>query len=608
MGFLFTQVLTGLAGASGLFLVASGLTVIFGVTRVVNFAHGSLAMLGAYIGWSILTRLPRDPAWFVLGVLLTMLATAAIGAAIEAGLLRRIYRAPEMLQLLATFGVVLVVQDATVWLWGPNDLPLPRPAWLRQFVLIGGGRFPLFDLILIGVGPLVLGILLLTFHRTRWGIMVRAATQDRDMLAALGVDQRRLFTTVFALGAGLAGLGGVLGLPDGSANLQIDLNLVTDAFVVVVVGGLGSLSGAYLAAVLIGVLQALGVVLLPKVTIVLVFAVMAGVLVLRPFGLLGRAPAASPREAETRVLVRAAGPMQRRLAWGLLALAVLLPFVLGPFLLSVATEMLIAILFAASLHLVMGPGGMTSFGHAAWFGIGAYAAALLNHRLGVAMPLGLLAAPVLAGLVALLFGVVLVRLSGVYLAMLTLAFAQIVWAVVFQWGDLTGGDNGVLGVWPTGWAADARGFYWLALVLCVGSALLLRRIGFAPFGYALRASRDAPLRAAALGLNVAALRLLAFGIAGAAAGLAGGLFVYAKGSAFPSYVSIGHSVDALVMVLLGGVQSMAGPIVGAIAYTGLSDLLLASDFWRAKLGVAIIALVLFFPAGIAGSLPKRWQR
>ena len=131
MDILFLQLLTGLASASTLFLVAAGLTVIFGVTRVVNFAHGSLFMLGAFIAWSILSRLPRSPEFFVLGVLATALATAAIGALLETTLLRRIYRAPELLQLLATFGVVLVVQDAALWLWGPVDLALSRPPWLR---------------------------------------------------------------------------------------------------------------------------------------------------------------------------------------------------------------------------------------------------------------------------------------------------------------------------------------------------------------------------------------------------------------------------------------------------------------------------------------------
>jgi branched-chain amino acid transport system permease protein len=597
---LLIQLLTGLAGASSLFLVAAGLTVIFGVTRVVNFSHGSLFMLGAYIGWSILSRMPRDPAWFAAGVLLTGIATAAIGAVLEMALLRRIYRAPELLQLLATFGVVLILQDVTQRLWGPEDLTLPRGRWLRSAVIVLGERFPLYDLILIGIGPLVLGLLWLLFTRTRWGILVRAATLDREMVAALGVDQRVLFTSVFALGAGLAGIGGALVLPQGSANLQMDLSVITDAFVVVVVGGLGSLTGAYLAAVLIGVLQALGIILLPKATLVVVFVVMACVLVARPNGLLGRKLAAARGEAETLAPIRPASNTLRVSATLLLLAAILAPLVVSPFVVSVLTEITIAMLFASSLHFLMGPGGMASFGHAAWFGIGAYAAALAAKSLLVPMPVGLLLAPFAAGLVALLFGAVVVRLSGVYLAMLTLAFAQIVWAVAFQWADVTGGDNGILGVWPPGWAGPVA-FYWLSLGLCTAATLLLRRMLYAPFGFALRASRDSPSRADAIGLDPPRIRLAAFVVAGAAAGLAGALSAYSKGSVFPTTISIAHSVDALVMVLLGGVQTMAGPVVGAIAYTGLFDaLLLATDFWRAALGAAILAMVILFPQGIAG--------
>jgi branched-chain amino acid transport system permease protein len=606
---LLVQLLTGLSSASSLFLVAAGLTVIFGVTRVVNFSHGSLTMLGAYIGWSILTRLPRAPEYFVFGIFLTFLATAAIGALVEMVLLRRIYRAPELLQLLFTFGIVLVVQDATLWIWGPNDLPLPRAQWLRGFVAIGGERVPLYDLILIAVGPVVLGALWLLFTRTRWGTLVRAATQDREMVAALGVDQRRLFTTVFALGAGLAGMGGALGLPAASANLQIDLNIITDAFVVVVVGGLGSLPGAFLASLLIGVLQSFGIALIPQATLVLVFVIMAAVLVVRPNGLLGRAQSTARGEAHAFALIRPAIPVVRWLGAAALILAAVAPLLVGPFLLSVLTEILIAVLFAASLHFMMGPGGMASFGHAAWFGLGGYAAAFAVKGLALGMGIGLLLAPLLAGAAAAVFGALVVRLSGVYLAMLTLAFAQIVWAAMFQAVELTGGDNGILGVWPAAWAADRRVYYWLTLALCATATLLLRRILYAPFGYALRAARDSELRAEAIGLNAAQLRLAAFTLAGAAAGLAGGLSAFSKGSVFPGFISISHSVDGLLMVLLGGVQSIAGPVVGAIAYTGLFDvLLMVTDQWRAVLGLAIIMLVLAFPHGIAGSIHRLWLR
>ncbi len=604
MSFLLVHALTGLAGASSLFLVASGLTVIFGVTRVVNFAHGSLTMLGAYLGWTILTRLPRDPAWFALGVAGTAAGLAALGALLEMGLLRRLYRSPELFQLLATFGVVLIIQDAALALWGPDDLTISRPAWLRAFVRIAGERFPVYDLVLIAIGPVVLALLWLVF-RTRWGRLVRAATWDRDMVGALGVDQRLLFTSVFALGAGLAGFAGALGLPDGSANLGIDLSVVTDAFVVVIIGGLGSITGAYLASVLIGLLQAFGVVLIPKATLVLVFVVMAAVLVLRPNGLLGRGTAPTAL-AGAAALVR---PPTRGmlLGWLLLLLAALAaPLLAGPYALSVLTEAAVAVLFAASLHFVMGPGGMASFGHAAWFGIGAYAAGLSAQWLGAPMPAALLLAPLAAGLAAALFGAFVVRLSGVYLAMLTLAFAQIVWAVAFQWVSVTGGDNGILGIWPPPWASGPAATYMLALTLCAGGTFLLQRVLYSPFGYALRASRDSPLRAEAIGLDTRRIRWAAFVAAGASAGLAGAVFTYAKGSVFPGFVSIPRSVDALLMVLLGGVQTMAGPIVGALAYTGLYDgLLRATAYWRLVLGAVIVLLVLAFPEGIAGAV-QRW--
>ena len=601
------QGLTGLASASALFLVAAGLTVIFGVTRVVNFAHGSLTMLGAYIGWSILTRLPTTPAWFGLGVIGTAVAVGLLGMVLEIALLRRLYRAPALFQLLATFGVVLIVQDLAQRVWGPAELSLPRPAWLRGSVAIVGTRFPVYDLALIAIGPLVLAGLWLLFRQTRWGTLVRAATEDREMLGALGVNQAVLFTSVFALGSTMAGLGGALMLPDQSANLQMDLTIITDAFVVVVIGGLGSLSGAYLAALAIAELQAYGIVLVPRGTLVLAFLLMALVLMLRPNGLFGHP------QTETRVggmagtLVRPSVMTARLLGAVGLAAAVAAPLYAGAYALSVMSEAMIAILFAASLHFLMGPGGMPSFGHAAWFGLGAYAAGLVAAR--TAMLPGLAAALVLAGVIAALLGWFTVRLSGVYLAMITLAFAQIVWAVAFQWSEVTGGDNGVLGVWPAGWASSPAAFYWVVLVLCLGGTLLLRRVLYAPFGYALRAARDSPLRAEAIGLYSLPMRVAAFGIAGAAAGLAGGVFAFAKGSVFPSYAGIPRSIDALLMVLLGGVQAMSGPIVGAVAYTGVYDLLLsATDMWRLVLGLAIVLLVLVFPEGIAGTADRLFGR
>src|SRR5437764_843306 len=378
---LFVQLLNGLASASTLFLIAAGLSLIFGVTRIVNFAHGSLFMLGSYIAYSLITRIGGTGLGYWVAVLLAAIAVASIGALIETLLLRRIYRAPELFQLLATFALTLIVQDMVLQLWGSENLVGPRAPGLKGAIFIFGRALPTYDLALILIGPAVLGALWLLLTRTRWGILIRAATQDRDMVAALGVNQAVLFTSVFALGAGLAGLGGALNLPREPANLGQDITAIGDALGVVLVG----------------------------------------------------------------------------------------------------------VLFAVSLHFIMGPGGMHSFGHAAYFGLGAYGAGLLFKNAGVPMELALVAAPIAGGLGALFFGWFCVRLSGVYLAMLTLAFAQIVWSIVFQWDELTGGSNGIIGVWPSPWLASKAAYFYLTLALCVAGVLFVRRILFAPFGYAMRA-------------------------------------------------------------------------------------------------------------------------
>lgn len=614
------QLLNGLAGASSLFLVGAGLSLIFGVTRIVNFAHGSFYMLGIYVAYTLVQRLGGG-AWFWPALLIASLIVGVIGGLVEVTLLRRIYRAPELLQLLATFALVLVIKDAALWLWGPEELLGPRAPGLRGSVLILGRQFPAYDLFLIAVGPAVLGLLWLLLTRTRWGTLVRAATQDRDMVGALGVNQVWLFTSVFALGAMLAGLGGALQLPREPANLEMDLHTIGSAFVVVVVGGMGSIPGAYLSALLIAELKALCIWLglveifgvsisFSKLTLVVEFLVMAVVLVVRPWGLLGRPQSISRNAGVAEEPLRPADRPLKLSAALLAAVLVLLPLMTSgsPYITVLMIDLMIAALFAASLHFIMGPGGMHSFGHAAYFGLGAYAAALLVRSVGLPMEGALIVAPAVAALGALVFGWFCVRLSGVYLAMLTLAFAQITWAIVFQWDNFTGGSNGLTGVWPSSWLADKRSYYYLTLLLVASGVLWLRRALFSPFGYALRASRDSALRADAIGIDVKRMQWVAFIVVGVFAGLAGALFAFSKGSISPDSLHVGKSVDGLVMVLLGGVQTLAGPVVGAVSFTWLHDTVARNtDYWRAMLGAVILVLVLLFPQGIAGFV-RHWMQ
>src|SRR6266545_4576706 len=263
MAFYFVQFLTGLASAASLFLVASGLSIIFGVTRIVNFAHGAFYMLGAYVAFTLTERF-----------------SGALG------------------------------------FWGAVDF--------------FGQNIPTYDLFLIVLGPLVLGILWLLFQRTRWGVLVRAATQDRDMVAALGVNQKWLFTSVFALGVFLAALGGALQIPRDAVNHAMDLRIIVDVFVVVVIGGLGSIIGAFVAAVLVSELNAFGILIFPKISIILVFLVMAVVLIVRPWGLFGKPEAAARRTPGLTVNPwRPLTSGERMVSIGALALAAMLPLFAG---------------------------------------------------------------------------------------------------------------------------------------------------------------------------------------------------------------------------------------------------------------------------------------
>lgn len=618
---LVVQLVNGLADACAMFLVASGLSLIFGVTRIVNFAHGSFYMLGVYLACSIANRFGSTIGGFWVSMLAAALIVAVLGALVEVVILRRIYQAPELFHLLATFALVLIFRDAALYIWGPEDLFGPRAPHLTGAIDLLGHPLPTYDLALIVIGPVVLGLLWFVLARTRWGTLVRAATSDREMLGALGINQAWLFTGVFFVGAFLAGLGGALQVPRMSANLSLDLDTIGNAFVVVVVGGMGSIPGAFVAALLIAEIKALCIGIgdvtvfgidfsLSKFTLVAEFVVMAVVLVVRPWGLMGKAQSAVRSMAVAETPIRTADRRLKLAGAALVLVLALLPMLAKwfPYMPVLMVEIMIAVLFAASLHFIMGPGGMHSFGHAAYFGLGAYGVALFLKVLQLPMEAALILGPLLAGLGAIVFGWFCVRLSGVYLAMLTLAFAQIVWSIVYQWDAVTGGSNGILNLWPADWLSSPIAYYYLTLILAGIGVFMLRWMLFSPFGYALRASRDSTLRAEAIGIDVKRVQWVGFVVASLFCGLAGALYTFSKGTISPEVISVSRSVDGLVMVLLGGLQTVSGPIVGAAVFTWLQDTIARqTDYWEALLGATILVLVIAFPQGIAGFVRNRLE-
>jgi branched-chain amino acid transport system permease protein len=277
--------LAGLSSGMFIWLVASGLTLIFGVLGVLNFAHGSFYMLGAYVCYSLVKLLGPH---FYLGVLLGPVVVAGIGYLVERRFLRHVYHLALPYQLLLTFAFVLIFDNVVKIVWGAGSLTPPAATGLDGSVLIAGRKFPVYSLFIIAVGPLVAVGLWAMLERTWLGRTVRAAASDREMASALGVRVPALFTWVFAFGTWLGALGGALAVPYvGLLTPGMGESIIIDAFIVAVIGGLGSLKGAFLSALLIGVLSAFGTRFFPAFDMALTFLLMAAVLLWRPRGLFG---------------------------------------------------------------------------------------------------------------------------------------------------------------------------------------------------------------------------------------------------------------------------------------------------------------------------------
>ena len=285
---IMIQVMSGLSVGMFLFLVSVGMSLIFGVTRVVNLAHGSLYMVGAYLLVSLVGLLPDQWWGFWVALLLAPLGVALLGGLIEVALLRRVYHRDPLMQLILTFGLILVIGTLVLLVWGPDNKSVSRPDLLDGSVMLFGQFFPSYYLLVLVLAPLIAIGMWLVFYRTRWGMLIRAATVDREMLGALGVNVAALYTQVFMFGSWLAGFGGALAAPTVAVALGMDSDVLTNAFVVVVVGGLGSFAGSFISALLVGLLQSFGILIFPSISIVLMFLVMAIVLIVRPWGLLGR--------------------------------------------------------------------------------------------------------------------------------------------------------------------------------------------------------------------------------------------------------------------------------------------------------------------------------
>ncbi|MGA2817216.1 MAG: ABC transporter permease [Xanthobacteraceae bacterium] len=610
MELFVAQLLNGLVYGVLLFLMAAGLSLIFGLMNVVSLVHGSFFMLGAFFGFSIF----RITGSFLLALVLAPIPVIVLGILMELLFLRPLYRRGHVDQVLLTFGFTFVFLDLVQTLWGRTVLRLPVPEALQGTVQIGLGVFSAYRLFLIGFGFAIALLLWLLLERSRIGAMVRAGVDNAAMAAGLGANIPALFTGIFGFGVALAALGGIAAAPVLGLYPGMDTEILIPAFIVIVIGGMGSLRGAFVGSLLIGIADTFGKAYFQSIALFLIYLAMTAVLLIRPQGLFGIkysdvsvAPAVTTTNRPTT--------MQRRTGELVALLALLvLPFLMTDYPRALVSEIFIFAIFAMSLDLLLGFTGLMSLGHAAFFGLGAYAVAVLGAQFGINAWVGVAAGVAVAGCGAALIGFFCVRTGGIPFLMLTLAFSQLVYSAALRWRDVTGGSDGLaIADKPSFFGYDLSNslvMYFMALSFFVLAYWGLRRLLNAPLGHAFVGIRENEQRMMAIGYPTRAYKLLSFTIAGAIAGLAGGLYAIFNGFISADAVYWTASGDILIMTMLGGAGTLIGPAVGTAIFLLLKNVVSSySEHWLSIIGITFICCVMFFPGGVWGTLRKvQWRR
>ena len=617
------SIFNGVTLAGLYFLVASGFTLVFGLMRNVNLAHGSLYLLGAYIGYEVAQR---TGIW-LLGVGAGFMALSLIGMLMQVFVFRRL-EGDELRQTLVTLGISIVAADLMLAIWTGITYQIGVPALLDGAIKLpivtavrANGTavmmtYPFYRLVVLGTA-IVVGVgLWLMISRTRIGMMIRAGVDDRSMLSASGINVHRVFAVVFAVGAGLAGFAGVVGGSALSLAPGEDVRYLLASLVVVIVGGMGSIPGAAIGALLVGLAEQIGLVYLPTYGIVLTFVIMVVALALRPQGIMGTTrTSATPilaldQPSRAAVVPARFGPAQVALAAALL----LYPAVASEFFVAqIGAYSLIWGLLALSMMLLAGYGGMVSLAQITTAGVAAYTVAIFGtnnmniHGFGwpwwVLVPFAVL----LAGTVSALIGAISVRTEGIYTIMITLAIAAAFFYFAQQNYALFNGHSGYAGIpTPRAFGIDWRDpvpFYYLCLLVAVACYAAVLYCSRSTFGLALQAIRDNGRRMRAVGFNVTAHKVVAYFYSGVIAGLAGVLLVWFNGRVSPGTVDVGQAVEVLVIAVIGGLRHPIGPFVGAafviLIQTFAIDIV-GAERYNTLIGLVFLAIVFVSPDGLLG--------
>jgi len=630
---LLEVLLNGLTIGMVYVLVAAGLSVVFGVMDVLNVSHGELLAIGAYFAVSLAVGFGAGGFW--LALVLVPLVVGVLGVVLERTTLSRVYDRGHLAQILLTFGLLLIIYDSKRLVWGSSPRSVSVPELLDRPIEILGFTYSGYSYFMIVSGAALALATWALLEYTRYGLVIRAGAEDREMVRALGIDVDRYYTLVFGFGAALAAFGGVVLSGYQSVNLELGNSVIIPAFVIVVLGGLGSFRGAVVGGLFVGIVQSAVSTVAPGFQGMVIFLLMIAVLLVRPRGLFGRetdairSGRAEPSEFVTGIgggLLE--GRTRSRLGVALVCVLALVPVFSGVFysrfVLSLLITVFIWALFAMSLDVILGYAGLISLGHTLFYGLGAYTIVLVLFHVSPSVLVALPAAIVVCVLVAWIVGHLAIRVSGVYFVMITLAFAEIAHEAVFAL-EFTGGSDGffgtpeplygvgpvgvrfsevAIGIQPLAFTGDAL-FYYLALGTVVAAYLLVRRVLNAPLGTVLQSIRENEPRARFVGYGVQSIKRRAFVLSGGLAGLSGALFGLHNGYAAPAVLHWINSGDVILMAILGGSGTLYGPMVGAAVFTVFETRVGSLvPWWRLLLGVAFVLVVLFLPNGLV-SLPTR---
>lgn len=604
---LLPQVLVnGLTVGGTYALGAIGISLVFGVLNIVNFGQGASYTVGAFAAMAVLALSGTNMVLaFFAGIVVGLFS----GWVIERIAVRPLRDQPLLMPLITTMGLGLVIENLAQFVFGPQTQPLlatlSTDAWQ-----LGETTVSLWEIVTMAVVVAAIALLHVLLHHTDFGAAVRAVAEDARAAALLGIDVNRLIIVTFCFAAALGGAAGVLAAAlYNSVYPTMGSASMIKAFAASVLGGMEQVTGAIVRGLILGVVEALTSVYLSSAwRDAIAFLLIVVALVAWPTGLLGKRGLEKIERTNLAVLPLPAVPPFDLRRPGLpiaVAIAAAMPFLLSDaYLLRVLTIMVMSALIALSLNLVAGFAGIISLGHAAFYGVGAYASAILATRHGVPPWLAMAASVVITGLFGALFAWPMMRLRGHYVAMGTLGLSGAIWMAMVNWIDLTRGPMGIRAIpVPTVFGTELQGpgFYWLILAMLVASTLLVMALLDSPFGRSVRAMRDDELSLAAVGIDPRLVKAKLFAISAAIAGAAGAFWAhyitFISPDSFTPMVSIGF----LAMVVLGGLGSVPGAIFGGAVLAALPELLrFASDYRLAIYGAIMVLMVLFRPQGILG--------